>query len=121
MKSNILREKTFDFAVRIIKLYQYLTDTKKEFILSKQILKSGTSIGANYRESQNAESTPDFIHKLGISQKECDETMYWLELLHKTKYIDTRMFESIYQDAAEILKMIKSAILTTKKKRVNKS
>jgi four helix bundle protein len=115
MKTNILKEKTFEFAVRTVRLYQYLTDTKKEFVMSKQILKSGTSIGANYREAQNAESKSDFAHKLGICQKECDETMFWLELLVRTDYIDNRMFESLHQDASENLRMIKSAILTTKK------
>jgi four helix bundle protein len=117
MKSNILKEKTFAFAIRCVKLYQYLVETKKEFVLSKQILRSGTAVGANYRESQNAESTNDFIHKLGIAQKECDETMYWLELLQATELIEQKMFDSIYNDATELLKMIRSAILTVKGKK----
>jgi four helix bundle protein len=117
MKNNILREKTFAFAIRCVKLYQYLVKTKKEFVISKQVLRSGTSVGANYRESQNAESTNDFIHKLGIAQKECDETMYWLELLQATELIEQNMFDSIYKDATELLKMIKSAILTAKERK----
>lgn len=88
MKSNPIKDKSLNFAVRIIRLYQYLVDSKKEFILSKQVLRSGTSIGANVRESQNAESAADFIHKLHIAQKEADETRYWLELLVKTEYIN---------------------------------
>jgi four helix bundle protein len=117
MENNILKKKTFAFAIRCVKLYQYLVETKKEFVLSKQILRSGTSVGANYRESQNAESTNDFIHKLGIAQKECDETMYWLELLQATELIEQKMFDSIYNDATELLKMIRSAILTAKGKK----
>ena len=83
-KKNIIKEKSFLFAIRIIKLYQYLCEVKKEFILSKQLLRSGTAIGALIRESQNAESKADFIHKLSIAQKECDETIYWLELKKQT-------------------------------------
>ena len=84
--------------------------------MSKQILKSGTSIGANVREGQNAESTKDFIHKYSIAQKECDETLYWLELLYKTDYIAEESFISMSQDATELLKMLKSSILTSKNK-----
>lgn len=116
-KKNILKDKTFTFAIRSVKLYQYLVETKKESVISKQILRSGPSIGANYRESQNAESTNDFIHKLGIAQKECDESMYWLELLLATELIEQKMFDSIYKDAYELLKMLKSAILTTKRRK----
>jgi four helix bundle protein len=117
MKKNILKEKTLAFAIRCVKLYQYLVETKKEFVISKQLLRSGTSVGANYRESQNAESASDFIHKLGIAQKECDESLYWLELLHATALIEQKMFDSIYKDADELLKMIKSTILTAKGKK----
>lgn len=115
-KKSILKDKSFSFSLRIIKLYSYLIESKKEFVLSKQLLRSGTSIGANIRESQNAQSTLDFIHKLSISQKECDETMYWLELLCQSKFINEEEFNSIYLDASEILKMLKSSILTTKQK-----
>jgi four helix bundle protein len=82
-KKSIIKDKSFAFAVRVIKLFQYLTETKKEYVLSKRLLRSGTAIGALVREAQNAESTKDFIHKLGIAQKECDETIYCLNYLRK--------------------------------------
>jgi four helix bundle protein len=115
-KKNIIKEKSFLFAIRIIKLYQYLCEVKKEFILSKQLLRSGTAIGALIRESQNAESKADFIHKLSIAQKECDETIYWLELLKETNYLNEREFENICKEADELLKIIRSVIITTKSK-----
>lgn len=98
-KKSIIKEKSFLFAIQIVKLYQYLCEVKKEFILSKQLLRSGTAIGALVRESQNAESKADFIHKLSIAQKECDETIYWLELLKGTNYLREREFENIYKEA----------------------
>jgi four helix bundle protein len=116
MSKSILKEKSFNFALRVIKLYKFLCDEKKEFIMSKQLLRSGTSIGANIREAQNAESRLDFIHKLAIAQKECDETLYWLELLHESNYILTNEFETIQHDARELLKMLRSSIITTKQK-----
>ncbi|MEI6091121.1 MAG: four helix bundle protein [bacterium] len=112
MKS-IIKEKSFKFAVRIIYLYKYLVEDKREFILSKQLLKSGTSIGANVREALNGESKADFVHKLSIAQKECDETLYWLELLKETDKISQEEFESIYPDAEEILTIIRSIIIKT--------
>lgn len=118
-RKDILREKSFTFAVRVVKLYQYLYEEKREYILSKQLLRSGTSIGANIRESKNAESPKDFIHKLHIAQKECDESLYWLELLFETKYLNEREFESISSEATEILKIIKSSIITKKNKLKN--
>jgi four helix bundle protein len=114
-KKSIIKDKSFAFAVRVIRLFQYLTETKKEYVLSKQLLRSGTAIGALVREAQNAESTKDFIHKLGIAQKECDETIYWLELLKETEYINYKEFESINNEANELLKMLRSAIITSKK------
>jgi len=102
--------------LRTIKLYQYLSHDKKEFVLSKQILRSGTFIGAMVREAQNAESKADFIHKLAIAQKECDETIYWLELLIQSGYLTEQEFGSINKEAGEILKIIRSAILTSKSK-----
>lgn len=115
-KKSILKEKSFLFALRMVKLYQFLCEEKREFVLSKQLLRSGTSVGANIREAQNAESNMDFIYKLAIAQKECDETLYWLELLYKANYISEVEFTSFYSDANEILKMLRSAILTTKNK-----
>lgn len=116
MKRNILKEKSFSFAVRIVNLYKYLTTTHKEYILSKQILRSGTSVGANVRESEFAQSNLDFIHKLSIAQKEINETMYWLELLKETHFIKNEEFESLNNNALEILKIITSSIKTMKAK-----
>ena len=95
MKKNIIKDKSFDFAIRIVKLYQYLTAEKNEYVLSKQLLRSGTSVGAMVRESEHAESKADFIHKLAIAQKESNETLYWLELLNRTDYLKVSEFESI--------------------------
>jgi four helix bundle protein len=119
MSKNILLEKSFIFSVKIVKLCRYLTETKKEFVLSKQLLRSGTAIGALIREAQNAESTKDFIHKLAIAQKECDETIYWLELLKETEYIDQIEFENIQCIAIELLKMLRSSIITMKQKLIS--
>jgi four helix bundle protein len=115
VKENIIRNKSFAFAVRIVNLYKILTSERKEYVMSKQLLRSGTSIGANVREALNGESKADFIHKLAISQKEFDETIYWLELLKETNYLKNNEFESINSDAVEILKIIKSIIITAKK------
>ena len=115
MKENIIKNKSFEFALRIIKLYQFLSESKKEFILSKQVLKSGTSIGANVREAEQAESKSDFIHKLSISLKEANETDYWLELLNKANYINDNEYISLKKNLDEILKLLVSIIKTSKK------
>jgi len=115
MNGNVIKEKSFRFAVRIVMLCKYLKTEKREYILIKQLMRSGTSIGANVRESQNAESKADFIHKLAIAQKEADETLFWLELLKETDYITAEEFRSLESDASELLKLIRSIILTTKK------
>ncbi len=114
-KADPLREKSFHLAVRIVKLCQYLVAVKKEFILSKQLLKSGTNPGAMAIEAANAESGLDFIHKLGIAQKETGETMYWLELLYATDYLTDTEFQSMHTDAVEVMKLIRSSIRTKKK------
>jgi four helix bundle protein len=111
---NIIVDKCLDFAFRIINLYKFLCEKQKEFVISKQVLRSGTSIGANSREAQNAQSRSDFIHKLSIAQKECDETCYWLELLYKTEFITEAEFNSLHSDCVALLKIIRSIILTTK-------
>ncbi|GAB4037003.1 four helix bundle protein [Spirosoma jeollabukense] len=116
-KPNITKDKSFAFAIRIINLEKYLRSTKRETVLSRQLLRSGTSVGANIREGYNAESDADFIHKMGIAQKECDETCYWLELLKATDYLDEKQFTSIHADAEGLLKIIKSIILTKKQNR----
>jgi four helix bundle protein len=114
--NSILKDKSFSFAISVVRPYKFLTEEKKEFVMSKQLLRSGTSVGANIREAKNAESTMDFIHKLGIAQKECDETIYWLELLKETDYIENGKFIIHNDEANQILKMIKSTILTLKQK-----
>jgi four helix bundle protein len=116
MKENIIKTKSFDFALRIVKLYQFLTEQKKEFILSKQILRSGTSIGASVRESEHAESDADFIHKLSIALKEANETDYWLELLFKSGYFEEAGYISIKNDITELLKLLISILKTKKQK-----
>ncbi|MEE1094991.1 MAG: four helix bundle protein [Paludibacteraceae bacterium] len=110
---GILEEKTYSFALRIIKAYKYLND-KNVYVLSKQLLRSGTSIGANCREATYAQSKQDFISKLSISLKETNETIYWLELLHDSNIISNESFESIHNDALEILKLLISIIKTSK-------
>jgi len=115
MNENIVRDKSFKFAVRIVNFYKLLIE-RKEYVMSKQILRSGTSIGANIREAQNAQSNADFIHKLSISQKETDETLYWLELLKETEYISETEFNSLSDDCTELLKLLRSIIITSKNK-----
>ena len=110
---NIIEIKSFNFAVRIVKLNQYLTK-KKEFVLSNQILRSGTSIGANVAEAEQAQSTADFISKMSISLKEVAETKYWLRLLKETKFISQKEFDSIFNDCVELEKILVSIIKSTK-------
>ena len=117
MKENVIKDKSFAFALRIVKLYQYLCDTKKEFVLSKQVLRSGTSIGANVRESEHGQSKADFIHKISISLKEANETDYWLELLFQAGYLDEKMYQSLKQDCEEILKILTAIVKTSKSNR----
>lgn len=115
MKENNLKNKSFAFAVRIVKLYQFLSIEKKEFVLSKQLLRSGTAIGSMVRESEHAESKADFIHKLSIAQKECNECLYWLDLLTATDYLSKMEFDSINNDAVELIKILTTIIKNTKK------
>jgi four helix bundle protein len=112
---NIILDKSFYFAIEIVKATKNIQKDQREFILSKQLLKSGTSIGANVCEAHNAESKKDFIHKMGIAQKECDETKYWLELLSKTQYLSSEMFETLHNPASELLKILRSIIISSKK------
>ncbi|SCY96004.1 four helix bundle protein [Flavobacterium anhuiense] len=116
MTDNIIKTKSFSFALRIIKLFQFLKDDKKEYVLSKQLLRSGTAIGALIRESEQAESKKDFIHKLAIAQKEANETDYWLELLFQSHYLNETQFRSIKADIIEINKILASIIITSKQK-----
>ncbi len=114
MKGNVLKDKSFAFAIRIIKLAQNLKDEKKEFIISKQIVRSGTSIGALLREAEYAESKADFIHKLAIALKEANETEYWLDLLVESNLMNDKLYESFKKDVKEILKLLISSIKTSK-------
>lgn len=114
-KENIIKNKSFAFAIEIVTLYKVLTE-RKEFVLSKQLLRSGTSIGANIRESEHAQSKADFIHKLSIALKEANETDYWLDLLYETKYVSESDFQLIKPKVIEILKILVSIINTSKGK-----
>ena len=113
-KQNILRDKSLAFAIRIVKFNYFLMGDKKEYVLSKQILRCGTSIGAQIRESENASSLKDFIHKLSIALREADETQYWLELLNKSDIISEQVFESLNKDAEELVKLLVASIKTSK-------
>ena len=114
MKENILIDKSIAFASRIIKLHQYLIKTKKETIISRQIVRSGTSIGANINEANYGQSKADFVSKLHISLKECSETEYWLELLYRTKYIDEPSFKSLSSKCSSLRVMLISSCKTAK-------
>lgn len=116
MAENIIKDKSFSFALRVVKVYQFLNQEKKEFVLSKQLLRSGTAIGALVREAEQAESKLDFIHKLAIAQKEANETDYWLELLHQSDYLNETQFQSLKNDIIEINKILTSIIITTKQR-----
>ena len=105
---NVIVEKSKTFALRIIRLYQYLNDEKREFVLSKQALRSGTSIGANIKEAVRGQSRADFFAKMNIALKEASETEYWLELLHESNYIADDAFQSIYTDCQELLRLLMS-------------
>lgn len=115
MKENILKSKSYSFALETIELFKKLQQDK-EYIMSKQLLRSATSVGANIREAVNAQSNADFIHKLSISLKECGETQYWLELLNDSNYLDKTTFLPIYNKSIEIHKILSSIIITMKNK-----
>ena len=111
---NLLYNKSYSFAIRVVNAYKFLTKEKNEYVLSKQLLRSGTPIGALIREAKFAQSTADFINKLSISLKEANETQYWIELLHDTGYIDDTTFKSIYNEAGELTALLVSIVKTTK-------
>lgn len=113
-ENNIIVDKSKAFALRIIKLYKYMVDDKKEYVLSKQILKSVTSIGANVKEAIRGQSKADFYSKMNIALKESSETEYWLELLNESGYIDDKAFESVYADCKEILRILMAITKTQK-------
>jgi four helix bundle protein len=118
---SIIAGKAYEFALEIVKLYKLLTNDKKEYVLSKQILRSGTSIGANINEAIAGQSKRDFVHKLNIALKEARETNYWLNLLKDSDYINLVEFESLNKKCNEIIKMLTSIIITTKERYFNKN
>jgi four helix bundle protein len=119
VKDAKYRDKLMQFAIRMVKLKNYLNEQMHEYNIADQIQRSGMAVGALHREATYAESDLDFIHKLSIAQKECNETLYWLELLKATGYLVETQFASLYQDAEEIMHMLTASIVTTKK-RLNK-
>jgi four helix bundle protein len=114
MKTNPVGDKSFAFALRVVKLAKFLESQKKEYVLSKQVLRSGTAIGALVREAAHAESKADFIHKMSIALKEANETSYWLDLLHKAEYIDEQRFNSMGPDSEELIKLLSAIVKTSK-------
>ena len=117
MKPNILKEKSYDFALRTIKLFQHLSVQKKEYVISRQVLKSGTSIGANIEEAYQAESKADFVHKLSISNKEAFETHYWLRLLRDSSLLTEKQAEAMLADCDELQRMLVASIKTAKSRK----
>lgn len=114
MRENVIVDKSKSFAIRIVRLYRYISNEKKEYVLSKQVLRSGTSIGANVKEAIRGQSKADFYAKMNIALKEASETEYWLELLHETNYLTEGQFRSIYNDCQELLRILMSITKTQK-------
>ena len=114
-KENIVVDKSKAFAIRIVKLYKYLCDEKHEYVLSRQVLKSGTSIGANIKEAIRGQTKADFYAKMNIALKEASETEYWLELLSEGEFIDVKAFESIYEECQELLRLLMAITKSQKK------
>ena len=115
MKENIVRDRSMAFAIRVVRLYKYLCEERKEYVLSKQLLRSGTSVGANVKEAIRGQSKADFSAKMNIALKEISETEYWLELLYETEYLSETQFKSIYDDCQELLKILYSIVKTSYK------
>ena len=113
-ENNLIVDKSKTFAIRAIRLYKYLCEEKKEYVMSKQLLKSGTSIGANVKEAARGQSKADFIAKMSIALKEAEETEYWLELLYETDYLSKTQFDSIYSDNKELIKVLMSIVKSAK-------
>ena len=116
MKENIIKDKSYVFALRMINAYKYLTKEQREFVLSKQVLRSGTSIGALVREAEHAQSSADFINKMNIALKEANETEYWLMLLKDSESIDKKTFSSIQKDCDELIRLLVSIVKSSKDK-----
>jgi len=115
MSKSIIQIKSYQYSLIIISTYKFLVNTKKEFILSKQLIRSGTAVGAMVRESEFAQSKADFIHKLHIGQKECSESLYWIELLKDSDYIDDKIYSSLWNQGKEVLNILSKIIITSKK------
>jgi len=115
-RPNVIKEKSYSFALRVINLYKFLNE-KKEYVMSKQLLRCGTAIGALVREAEHAESKPDFIHKMAIAQKEANETDYWIDLLFESDYLNATQHKSVSTDINEIQKILSSIIITSKSNR----
>lgn len=116
MRDNIVKRKSFDFALGIVQIYRVLVEEKREYVLSKQLLRSGTAVGALVRESEHAESKKDFIHKLAIALKEANETEYWLDLLHQSDYLQKEEFQKLSNANKELLRLLISIIKSSKAK-----
>lgn len=114
MEENTVKYKSYAFALSIIKAYKFLSSEQREFVLSKQLLRSGTAIGALIREAEHGESKADFIHKMTISLKEANETEYWLMLLHDSDFLEEKIFKSMLNDCQELIKMLISIIKSSK-------
>ena len=121
MKENAIESKSKSFAIRIIRLYQFLTNEKREYTLSKQLLRAGTSVGANVREGVQGFSRNDFVYKMSLALKECSETCYWLELLYETDYLSPTQYSSIYSDATELFKLLTAIVKSTKEPADNRN
>lgn len=119
VKENLVEQKSQDFALRIVKLYQYLAFEKKEYVLSKQLLRSGTSIGANIAEAQCGITRKDFLAKMYIAYKECAETKYWLNLLYQADYMNSTQYESVFADCTDLLKILAAITKTTETEKSN--
>lgn len=118
MKENVVAEKSYAFALRIVKAYKFLSSEQREFILSKQLLRSGTAIGALVKEAEHAQSKADFINKMNIAFKEANETEYWLMLLKDSNFIDEKSFQSISEENKELIRLLISIVKTSKEKHV---
>ena len=118
MKENVVAEKSYAFALRIVKAYKFLSSEQREFILSKQLLRSGTAIGALVKEAEHAQSKADFINKMNIALKEANETEYWLMLLKDSSFIDEKSFQSISEENKELIRLLISIVKTSKEKHV---
>lgn len=119
MSENIVLDKSYKFALRIVKLFNYLTDEKKEFVLSKALLTAGTNVGAHVKAAQEAESKPDFYHEMNMALKNASKTEYWLQLLRDGEFLDEKQFDSIHKDCEELIRLTKSITRPTRQQSEN--